>query len=72
MLSDVRNYRSGQPDLVYFPDADTETDAETNKYQLLEVKAPGDKLQKNQLRWMKCFNEHNIPHGVVHVEWLDD
>ena len=72
MLSDVRNYRSGQPDLVYFPDADTEADAETNKYQLLEVKAPGDKLQKNQLRWMKCFNEHNIPHGVVHVEWLDD
>jgi len=72
LLSDVRNYRSGQSDLVYFPDDDPEADPETDKYQLLEVKAPGDKLQKNQLRWMKFFKEHNIPHGVVHVEWLDD
>jgi len=64
LLSDVRNFRSGQPDLVYFPDE--------GGYQLLEVKAPGDKLQKNQLRWMKFFKEHNMPHGVLHVEWLDE
>jgi len=68
LLSDVRNFRSGQPDLVYFPDAG----AKHGTYQLLEVKAPGDKLQKNQLRWMKFFKEHNMPHGVVHVKWLDD
>lgn len=64
LLSDIRNFKSGQPDLVRFPDE--------GGYQLLEVKAPGDKLQKNQLRWMKFFKEQNMPHGVVHVEWLND
>jgi len=63
LLLDIRNYKSGQPDLVYFPDA--------GGYELLEVKAPGDKLQKNQLRWLKFFKENNMPHGVLHVEWLD-
>jgi len=64
LLTDIRNYRSGQPDLVCFPDS--------GGYQLIEVKAPGDKLQTNQLRWMRFFNEQNIPHSVVHVEWLDE
>ena len=63
ILTDIKHYKSGQPDLVYFPDA--------GGYQLLEVKAPGDQLQKNQLRWMKWFNQHNISHGVMHVEWIE-
>ena len=63
MLSDIRNTRSGQPDLVYFPD--------NGSYQLLEVKAPGDRLQKNQLRWMQFFNDKQISHAVVHVEWCE-
>lgn len=63
MLSDIRNYRAGQPDLIYFPDA--------GGYQFIEVKAPGDKLQKNQLRWLKCFDENMIPHIVINVEWSD-
>ena len=64
ILSDIRNFKSGQPDLVYFPDE--------GGYLLLEVKAPGDTLQKNQLRWMKFFEQQNVPHRVIHVEWLDD
>ena len=64
LLTDIRNYRSGQPDLVWFPD--------DGGYQLLEVKAPGDRLQKNQLRWMRFFRQQNISHGVVHVEWIDE
>lgn len=63
MLTDIRSYRSGQPDLVWFPDK--------GGYQFIEVKAPGDKIQKNQLRWMKLFDQHNIPHQVVNVEWLE-
>ena len=63
ILSDIRNARSGQPDLVYFPN--------TGGYQLLEVKAPGDRLQKNQLRWMQFFNDKQISHAVVHVEWCE-
>ncbi len=60
-LTDIRNFKAGQPDLVYFPD--------TGGYQLLEVKAPGDRLQKNQLRWMTFFDQKNIQHRVIHVEW---
>lgn len=63
MLSDIRNYRSGQPDLIYFPD--------DGGYELIEVKAPGDRLQKNQLRWMHFFNEQRMSHSVVHVEWIE-
>lgn len=64
LLTDIRSYKSGQPDLVYFPN--------DGGYQLIEVKAPGDKLQTNQQRWMRFFKEQNIPHSVVNVEWLDD
>ncbi len=63
LLTDIRNFRSGQPDLIYFPDE--------GGYRFIEVKAPGDKLQKNQLRWMDCFNRNDIPHLVINVEWSD-
>ena len=63
ILSDIKNYRSGQPDLAFFPDS--------GGYQFIEVKAPGDKLQKNQLRWMKFFDQQNIPHKILNVEWLE-
>lgn len=63
ILSDLRNHRAGFPDLILFP-----ADA---SYRLVEVKGPGDKLQKNQLRWMSYFADHDIPHEVVRVSWLD-
>ncbi len=76
LLIDIRNYRSGQPDLIYFPDASGPDAGNPDTgspnacgYQFIEVKAPGDKLQKNQLRWMKFFKQQNIPHIVVNVDW---
>jgi len=61
LLSDLRNHRNGFPDLVLFP--------EEGGYELIEVKGPGDTLQKNQLRWMKFFRKHEIPCSVTHVTW---
>jgi len=61
ILLDLRNNRSGFPDLILFPD--------TGGYQLIEVKGPGDTLQKNQQRWMQYFSEHGIPHIVARVSW---
>ncbi len=60
---DLRNNRAGFPDLVLFPADDG--------YQLVEVKGPGDSLQKNQRRWMNYFVEHDIPHTVARVRWAD-
>lgn len=58
---DLKANSSGFPDLIHFP--------ATGGYELIEVKGPGDRLQKNQLRWMQYFSEHGIPHKVVQVEW---
>ncbi len=64
LLKDIRHHRSGLPDLINFPD--------TGRYSLLEVKGPGDRLQKNQLRWMQFFKDSNIDHAVVNVAYLDE
>ena len=61
LLADLRNHRNGLPDLIFFPDS--------GGYQLIEVKAPGDRLQNNQRRWMAHFETCGIEHGVVNVEW---
>ena len=64
ILLDLRNNRAGFPDLVLFP--------VSGGYQLVEVKGPGDSLQKNQQRWMQYFAEHNIPHAVARVRWVNE
>lgn len=61
VLRDLRHNVSGLPDLVLFPDS--------GGYEFLEIKGPGDALQKNQRRWMRYFAEHRIPCRVVHVRW---
>ena len=61
LLQDLRNHRAGFPDLVRFPPA--------GGYQLIEVKGPGDSLQKNQQRWMNYFHDHDIPHQLARVTW---
>ncbi|GAL33805.1 hypothetical protein restriction endonuclease-like VRR-NUC domain [Vibrio maritimus] len=58
MLADIRAYRSGQPDVVAFKDGD---------WMWCEVKGPGDKLQHNQIRWMKQFERLNIRYQVCYV-----
>ncbi|WP_444909602.1 VRR-NUC domain-containing protein [Microbulbifer sp. TRSA005] len=62
LLGDINHHRNGLPDLILFP--------KKGSYELLEVKGPGDRLQQNQQRWLTFFAAHNIPHRVIHVEWL--
>ncbi|WP_312301952.1 VRR-NUC domain-containing protein [Diaphorobacter nitroreducens] len=66
LLRDVQANRTGLPDLVRFwpgrpPGAD--------RYALVEVKAPGDKLQDNQIRWLDYCVAQGIPVQVCHVQW---
>jgi len=61
ILADARNNRTGLPDLLHFPHG--------GGYELIEVKAPGDKMQKNQLSWLQVFCQNGIPHEVVNVCW---
>lgn len=64
LLSDLKTNRSGLPDLIQFWPAQ-------RRYRLIEVKGPGDRLQDNQLRWLRYFAQHEIPVIVCHVQWHD-
>ncbi len=63
ILADLRNNRAGFPDLIHVPPA--------GGYCLIEVKGPGDTLQKNQQRWLEFFSAHDIPHRLARVTWRD-
>ena len=63
LLRDVKAHRSGLPDLVRFWPAE-------KRYELVEVKAPGDQLQDNQIRWIEYCHQHQLPVRVCHVQWL--
>lgn len=58
---DLKNNATGFPDLIIFPPDEG--------YELIEVKGPGDRVQKNQKRWMKYFNEFGVPYRVIHVKY---
>ncbi|MEX8194226.1 VRR-NUC domain-containing protein [Comamonas guangdongensis] len=66
LLLDVKANRTGFPDLVRFWPA---RPASAGRYELVEVKAPGDKLQDNQIRWLAYCSELGIPVRVCHVQW---
>jgi len=66
LLSDTRLHRNGLPDLILFP---YERESEPEPYRLIEVKGPGDSVQKNQIRWMRFFADQGISHQVCHVRW---
>lgn len=61
LLSDLKENRSGLPDLIHFP--------EDGSYQLIEVKGPGDRLQANQIRWLEYLAKNNISCNVTYVQW---
>jgi len=63
LLFDIKNNRSGFPDLILFPAA--------GSYELIEVKGPGDQLQDSQKRWIRVFAEYDIPFSVAKVLWLE-
>ncbi len=58
-LSDLRNHRSGFPDLIQW--------RHDGGYELVEVKGPGDQLRPNQTAWLQFFGEEGIPARVVYV-----
>ena len=62
LLQDIRNNRAGIPDLIQFW-------PEQQRYRMVEVKGPGDRLQDNQLRWLEFCAEHGLPVAVCHVRW---
>jgi hypothetical protein len=62
LLADIRENRSGLPDLVRFWPAE-------RRYELIEVKGPGDKLQDNQIRWLRYCIAHGMPVRVLDVRW---
>lgn len=64
MLSNLQENRNGLPDLVQFWPRE-------KRYQMIEVKGPGDRLQDNQRRWAQFCLEHEMPIVVCHVRWLE-
>ena len=64
ILLDIHANRSGLPDLIQFWPAE-------QRYRMIEVKGPGDRLQDNQLRWLDHFSEHGMPVAVCYLQWLE-
>ncbi|MEL0606884.1 VRR-NUC domain-containing protein [Vibrio echinoideorum] len=58
ILSDLKLFRTGMPDLIAFKD---------DQFHWIEVKGPGDKLQDNQWRWIKEFARLEVPFSVCYV-----
>jgi hypothetical protein len=64
ILQDVQANRTGFPDLIQFWPAE-------RRYNMIEVKGPGDRLQDNQLRWLDYCATHHMPVSVCYLEWLE-
>jgi hypothetical protein len=62
ILHDVKANRSGFPDLIQFWPAQ-------QRYRMIEVKGPGDRLQDNQLRWIEYCATHEMPVAVCYLQW---
>lgn len=62
LLSNLPENRTGLPDLVQFW-------VDENRYRMIEVKGPGDRLQDNQQRWIEFCMDHELPVTVCHVRW---
>ena len=62
ILLDIRSNRAGFPDLIQFW-------PQEGRYQMIEVKGPGDRLQDNQNRWLDYCMMHDMPVAVCYVQW---
>jgi hypothetical protein len=62
ILQDVKTNRAGFPDLIQFW-------PEQRRYNMIEVKGPGDRLQDNQLRWIEYCAAHQMPVAVCYLQW---
>ena len=81
MVRDLRANTNGFPDLVLFPPSGRRKGKSRSvfrdgdqgvPYLLVEVKGPGDQVQKNQKRWMKYFCEAGIPNRVFRMNLVTD
>ena len=58
-------HRKGLPDLIrFFPSQ--------RRFELVEVKGPGDALQPHQRQWLRYFDQHGIPNRVCWIRDLAD
>ena len=64
LLGDIQANRAGMPDLIQFW-------PEQQRYRMIEVKGPGDRLQDNQLRWIEFCSRHAMPVAVCYVQWAE-
>jgi hypothetical protein len=64
ILRDISGNRSGLPDLIQFW-------PQEQRYRMLEVKGPGDRLQDNQIRWINYCIAHQMPVVVTYVQWSE-
>jgi VRR-NUC domain/Fanconi anemia-associated nuclease SAP domain len=64
MARDFRANRCGFPDLIQLWPLQ-------RRYRLIEVKAPGDRLQDNQRRVLSLCADFNMPVAVCKVQWSD-
>ncbi|WP_369959367.1 VRR-NUC domain-containing protein [Pseudomonas benzenivorans] len=62
LLRDIRANRAGMPDLIQFYPGE-------QRYRMIEVKGPGDRLQDNQKRWLAFCAEQGLPVEVCYVQW---
>jgi len=62
IVRDLQANRAGFPDLVQFWPLE-------QRYRMIEVKAPGDRLQDNQRRLLEFCVSHQMPVSVCYVHW---
>jgi hypothetical protein len=64
ILADIKANCTGFPDLIQFWPAE-------RRYNMIEVKGPGDRLQDNQLRWIEYCGTHQMPVSVCYLKWAE-
>jgi tetratricopeptide (TPR) repeat protein len=64
ILQNVKMNRTGFPDLIQFWPNE-------QRYRMIEVKGPGDRLQDNQIRWLDYCIAHEMPVCVCYVQWKE-
>nr|WP_144777303.1 VRR-NUC domain-containing protein [Marinobacter maritimus] len=68
LLLNIREHRSGFPDLIrFYP----EVEENKPRYEMIEVKGPGDRLQDHQIRWLHFFAHQGIAASVCYLRWQD-
>ena len=66
LLANLREHRSGFPDLIRFRPGNPDPN---RRYEMIEVKGPGDRLQDHQTRWLEYCVGQGIPVSVCYVRW---